>query len=66
MKDYIFTLNGREIHTKDIDFINIVYINDNDMDVSIHFADRTVYRTVTDDEKLFLKLDEYADICSEK
>lgn len=66
MTGYKFTLNGKEINTKDIDFINIIYIGEHDMDVSIHFADRTVYRTITDDEKLFLKLDEYADISSEK
>ena len=61
-----FEINGKTIKTEDINFINIVYIDDKTMDVTMHLANSTIERFTSTDEPLFEELDKYCDICSEK
>lgn len=61
-----FEANGKTIKTEDVNFINIVYIDDKTMDVTVHLADSTTEKFISTDEPLFEELDKYCDICSEK
>ncbi len=61
-----FNINEETIDTKNVNFINIVYIDDETMNVEINMSNGDVKTYVTKDEELFEKLEKYCDICSEK
>lgn len=61
-----FNINEETIDTKNVNFINIIYIDDETMNVEINMSNGDIKTYVTKDEKLFEKLDKYCDICSEK
>lgn len=61
-----FSICGEKINVKNVNFINIVYIDDETMNVKIHLNNGDIKEYVTKDEKLFEELDKYCDICSEK
>lgn len=60
-----FNANGKEINVKDVNFINIIYIDEHLMDVTVHTVDN-IERFLSKDEALFEELDKYCDISSEK
>ena len=61
------TANGKKIMLNEIDFINIIYLDDTTMAVSVHTID-SIEHFITQDEELFERLDRETnvDICSEK
>ncbi len=61
-----FTIGGEKLDTEEINFINIVYIDETTMNVEINMIGGEIKKYVTEDEQLFERLDRFCDICSEK
>lgn len=67
INDKGFTYGCKTISfSQPINFVNVEYLNDKDMIVKIHFANKTIWTIKTDNQELISKLAECTDLCSVK
>lgn len=59
-------IEGNEVDTNDINFVNVEYLNDTDMEINVHLSDGSVYKCTSSDQELVSKLDKETDLCSVK
>lgn len=61
----MINIEGNLIDEKQIDFVNVEYLNDTEMKISVHFGDE-IYICFSRNQELVDKLDKLTDLCSVK